>query len=69
MVSHSVEEVYDKIKVIHTKGLMLHRERYRTQGRYDKEQCQYQLDDIKALALEVAHGLVDLDIEFSKKSK
>jgi len=65
-MSHSVEQVYDKIKVLHTKGLMLHRERYKTQGTYDKQQCQYMLDDIRALAGDIQHGLVDLDIDFSK---
>ena len=68
-MSHSVEQVYDKIQVLHTKGLMLHRERYRKKGSYDKSQCQYLLDDIRSLAREVAEGLVDLDIEFSKSSK
>ena len=67
-MSHSVEQLYDKIKVLHDKGLLLHRERYRYKGRYDKTQCQYQLDDIRALAREVANGLIDLDIDFSKKS-
>jgi hypothetical protein len=28
--------------------------------------CQVILDDIRAMAREVANGLVDLDIEFSK---
>ena len=65
-MAHSVEQVYDKIKILHTKGLMLHRERYRTAGSYDKEEVQYMLDDIRALAGDIQHGLVDLDIEFSK---
>ena len=65
-MAHSAGQVYDKIKKIHTKGLMLHRERYRTQGTYDKPQVQYMLDDIRALAGDIQHGLVDLDIEFSK---
>jgi hypothetical protein len=67
-MSHSVEQLYDKIKVLHTKGLMIHRERYRQVGTYDKTQVQYQLDDIRALAREIANGLIDLDIDFSKKS-
>lgn len=65
-MAHSIEQVYDKIKVLHTKGLMLHRERYKTAGSYDKAQVQYMLDDIRALASEIQHGLVDPDIEFSK---
>ena len=69
VMAHSIEQVYDKIKVLHTKGLMLHRERYRTQGTYDKSQVQFMLDDIRALAGDIQHGLVDLDIEFSKTDK
>ena len=69
VMAHSVEQVYDKIKVLHTKGLMLHRERYRTQGTYDKTQVQFMLDDIRALAGDIQHGLLDLDIEFSKTDK
>lgn len=65
-MAHSVEQVYDKIKVLHTKGLMLHRERYKTAGSYDKEEVQHMLDDIRALAGDIQHGLVNLDIEFSK---
>ena len=69
VMAHSIEQVYDKIKVLHTKGLMLHRERYKTAGSYDKAQVQYLLDDIRALAGEIQHGLVDPDIEFSKTNK
>lgn len=65
-MSHSVEELYDKIKVMHDKGIELHRERYRVQGWYDKQTCQYMVDDIKALARDIQHGLVDLDRDFSK---
>lgn len=65
-MAHSVEQVYDKIKILHTKGLMLHRERYKTTGSYDKAQVQYMLEDIRALAGDIQHGLVDPDIEFSK---
>ena len=69
VMAHSIEQVYDKIKVLHTKGLMLHRERYKTAGSYDKAQIQYMLEDIRALAGDIQHGLVDLDIEFSKTDK
>ena len=64
VMAHSIEQVYDKIQVLHTKGLQLHRERYKTAGSYDKAQVQYLLDDIRALAGEIQHGLVDPDIEF-----
>lgn len=65
-MSHSVEELYSKIKVMHDKALALHRERFRVQGFYDKPLCQYMVDDIKALARDVERGLVDLDRDFSK---
>ena len=65
-MTHSVEELYSKIKVLHDKGIELHRERYRVVGTYDKETCQYMVDDIRALAREIDRGLIDLDRDFSK---
>lgn len=65
-MSHSVEEFYEKAKLLHEKAISLHRERYRVQGSYDKQLCQYMLDDLKALAGDIQHGLVDLDRDFSK---
>ena len=65
-MTHSVEELYSKIKVLHDKGIELHRERYRVQGTYDKETCQYMVDDIRALARDINRGLIDLDRDFSK---
>ncbi|MBR20245.1 MAG: hypothetical protein CMA64_08915 [Euryarchaeota archaeon] len=67
-MSHSVEHLYKKISVLHERGIELHRERYKTSGSYDKTRCQFLLDDVRALAREVSHGLVDLDIDFPKKS-
>ena len=52
VMAHSIEQVYDKIQVLHTKGLQLHRERYKTAGSYDKAQVQYLLDDIRAFNLD-----------------
>ena len=52
---------------MHEKAIELHRERYKTQGSYDKIQCQAILDDIRALALEVQRGGIDFDIDFGKK--
>jgi len=66
MMSHSVEELYSKIKVMHDKCIELQCERYRVQGWYDKERCQYMVDDIKALARDIEYGLIDLDRDFSK---
>ena len=68
-MSHSVEDLYKKISVLHERGIELHRERYKTSGSYDKTRCQFLLDDVRALAREVERGLVDLDIAFSKSSK
>lgn len=65
-MSHSVEEFYQKAKVLHDKAISLHRERYRVEGWYDKQMCQYMVDDLKALAGDIQHGLVDLDRDFSK---
>ena len=66
-MSHSVEDYYKKIQVLHTKGLELHRERYKTQGSYDKVKCEALVDDIRALATDIKHGLLDLDIDFGKQ--
>jgi len=65
-MSHSVEELYKKVAVLHEKTLMLHRERYRMQGSYDKAACQNLVDDVKSLARDIVHGPVDLDRDFSK---
>ena len=65
-MSHSVEEFYEKVRVLYEKAIMLHRERYKVQGSYDKATCQYMVDDIKSLARDIEHGLIDLDRDFSK---
>ena len=68
-MSHSVEDYYKKVQVLHEKALELHRERYKTSGSYDKTRCQFLVDDIRALAREVQYGLLDLDVDFGKESK
>lgn len=65
-MSHSVEDLYQKVAALHAKALMLHRERYRTQGTYDKVACQALVDDVKSLARDIVHGPIDLDRDFSK---
>lgn len=65
-MSHSVEEFYEKAKVLHEKAIALHRERYRVQGTFDRTLCQYLVDDIRAMARDIERGLVDLDRDFSK---
>ena len=67
-MAHSVEQLYEKVAVLNTKAIELHRERYKTQGSYDKAKCTFLLADVRALAREIERGLVDLDIEFSKSS-
>jgi len=67
-MAHSVEQLYLKVSVLNTKAIELHRERYKTQGSYDKAKCTFLLADVRALAREIERGLVDLDIEFSKSS-
>tara|TARA_B100000902_G_scaffold89522_1_gene93278 strand:+ start:611 stop:832 length:222 start_codon:yes stop_codon:yes gene_type:complete len=65
-MSHSVEAVYAKAALIQSKGLELHRERFKKQGEFDRLACQTLYDDMRALALELAYGGVDLDIEFAQ---
>ena len=68
-MSHSVEDYYKKVQVLHERALELHRERYKTTGSYDKTRCQFLVDDVRALAREIQYGLLDLDIDFGKESK
>ena len=65
-MGHSVEQFYKKAEVLHQKALELHRERYRVQGSYDEIVCNSLLSDVRALALEIQHGLIDFDIDFGK---
>ena len=64
---HNVEQYYQKIEVLHTRALELHRERYKTTGGYDKNKCQALIDDIKYLASLIKASEVDLEIDFGKK--
>lgn len=66
-MSHSVEDFYNKCQVLHEKAVALHRERYKVSGSYDKAQCKHMVADIRALAQDIIHGPVDLDIDFGKK--
>ena len=67
-IAHSVEKIKKKVAVLNTKAIELHRERYKTQGFYNKAKCTFLLADVRTLAREIERGLVDLDIEFSKSS-
>jgi len=66
-MSHSVEDFYKKCAVLHEKAVELHRERYKTADKYDAPKCNFLVDDIRALARQVIHGPVDLDIDFGKR--
>ena len=63
---HSVEQFYTKIQALHTRGIELHRERFKVQGAYDKPTCEFLVDDVKALAREILNTEVDLDVDFGK---
>ena len=65
-MGHSVEQFYKKAEVLHRKAIELHRERYKTQGTYDELACKVLLEDIRALALDIRHGVIDFDIDFGK---
>lgn len=65
-MSHSVEDYYKRCAVLHEKAIELHRERYKTSGKYDHTKCQFLVDDIKSLARSLIHSDIDLDIDFGK---
>ena len=67
-MSHSIEDFYQKAALLHEKAIALHRERYKTQGTYDRTACQALLDDVRHLAYDLQHGLIDMDIDFGKQS-
>ena len=63
-MGHSVEEVYRKCAVLHEKALMLHRKRYNlVDDQYDEQECKNILEDLQALALELAY---DRNVDFNK---
>ena len=64
---HNVEQYYQKIEVLHSRALELHRERYKTQGSYDKDACQALIADITYLANLIKASEVDLEVDFGKK--
>tara|TARA_B100000424_G_C22843858_1_gene450221 strand:+ start:615 stop:812 length:198 start_codon:yes stop_codon:yes gene_type:complete len=65
-MSHSVEDYYKRCAVLHEKAIELHRERYKTSGKYDDTKCKFLVDDIKSLARSLTYSDVDLDIDFGK---
>ena len=47
---------------------MLHRERYKTSGEYDKTKCKYLVDDIQSMAKLIGGTQVNLEAEFADLS-
>ena len=64
----TVEELYEKISVLQDKALMLHRERYKTSGSYDKTKCQFLVDDIQSMAKMIGATQVNLEANFADLS-
>ena len=64
----TVEEIYEIISVLKEKALMLHRERYKTSGKYDKTKCKYLVDDIQSMAKLIGGTQVNLEAEFADLS-
>ena len=64
----TVEELYEKISVLKEKALMLHRERYKTSGSYDKTKCQFLVDDIQSMAKMIGATQVNLEANFADLS-
>lgn len=65
-MSHSIEEYYRKIDVLHERAIELHRERYKTNGTFDESRCTFLVDDIKYLARIIAESEVDMEREFGQ---
>ena len=65
-MSHSVEEYYRKIDVLHERAILLHRERYKTTGEFDKTRCKFLVDDIKYLARLIAESEIDMERDFGQ---
>ena len=63
---HNVEEYYQKVEVLHSRALELHRERYKTSGSYDINKCQALVDDIKYLARLIYETDVDMEKDFGQ---
>jgi hypothetical protein len=55
---HTVEDLIEKISVMHDMAILLHRERNKYSDisgqEYDKANCQHLLDKIQSMALEIA---------------
>lgn len=65
-MSHSIEEYYRKIDVLHERAIELHRERYKTNGTFDESRCTFLVDDIKYLARIIAESEIDMERDFGQ---
>ena len=58
-MQHTIEQLIDKINVMHYKAIELHRLRNQyselSDKKYDKTMCQFILDQIQQMALEIAY--------------
>ena len=58
-MQHTIEQLIDKINVMHDKAIELHRLRNQyselSDKKYDKTICQFILDQIQQMALEIAY--------------
>jgi len=58
-MQHTIEQLIDKINVMHDKAIELHRLRNQyselSDKKYDKTMCQFILDQIQQMALEIAY--------------
>ena len=65
----TVEELYEKIAVLQTRALELHRERYKTSGTYDTAKCRYLVEDIQSMARLISATKVNLEADFADLKK
>ena len=58
-MQHTIEQLIDKINVMHDKAIELHRLRNQyselSDKKYDKTMCKFILDQIQQMALEIAY--------------
>lgn len=72
---HSIEDLIKKINAMHDTAVMLHRARNQYSDmageQYDRTHCQHLLDQIQAMALEIAADRegteIKTDMEYDKK--
>jgi hypothetical protein len=65
-MQHSIEDLIQRINVMHDKAVLLHRVRNEfaeiSYKEYDKAACQALIDDIQAMALSIANDKEGNDI-------